>query len=48
MSIYTNENIIMDIIEDDLDLAWDWKGISSNPNLTIDFVTARVLGVCSA
>ena len=28
----------MDIIEENLDLNWDWMGITYNPNLTINFI----------
>ena len=33
-----NPNITMKIIEDNLELPWDWHGISDNPNITIDFI----------
>ena len=28
----------MDIIEENLDLTWEWQGVANNPNLTINFI----------
>jgi hypothetical protein len=33
-----NKNITLKDIEENLNLPWDWNGISLNPNLTIDFI----------
>lgn len=34
-----NENITMKIIEDNPSIKWNWKYISINPNINIDFIT---------
>ena len=42
MFLTSNPKVTMDIIEENLNLNWCWYHIALNPNLTINFITARV------
>ena len=37
--VSANEKMTLDIMESNIDLPWDYIGISYNPNLTIKFIT---------
>ena len=36
--ISKREFITLDIIENNMDLPWDWEYVNGNPNITIEFL----------